>query len=561
MALDNIDARIPLGAGQPSGPFGPDLRQLITMQELAQRIQLQNQSIQGQNFLKQLYGDPANVGADNQLKPQAVNRLMGVSPSTGFEYLHNRQGMEVQKARMQFAQSQLSDEVMRKRNEINRATSTIYDDTLKKSGPEAAQRAAQQTYTEMLPDLAQLVDPQQRQQMNPQFDRGRAAQNMAAYDAMTAKPITPLQQEEEARKGQELQLRAAETAAKIESERTKETIYRGKDAEGKDVQARLGRSGGFERIGGPNAGQPVELTGIEKVGAKGEAGGLSPSKEITIRDKDGNPIERFAARESKNEVGWVREDGTPVVLPPGGHIDVGAAGGTILGSRESTLLQRQLGAGVQAMKAIKDVVALPTTTSTGFFGGRVQGPGLMDAAKERLTTRLSSQEVQAYNAIMPGMSRSLALIDSQGLAPGAKFTDSFNAEMLTDSDTLQTKMLKLARQREIVEGGMETLLANDRVGQAQKKKAEEVMAQIKEAIPWTPLDVIRLMASQNPQATLKDFAGKTGLAPEGGAAAALPPAPGGIVSMPADRDAQIKAWQDAAPGTRFTFPDGSEKVK
>lgn len=254
---------------------------------------------------------------------------------------------------------------------------------------------------------------------------------------------------------------------------------------------------------------------------------LSPSKEIAVIDKDGHAVKRIAARESMTEAGkWVDSStGAPVEIPPGGKIDVGpAANAAMIGSRESALLQRQLGAGIQASKAIATVVKLGTDASTGVMGGRGQEPGILNATKETLANHLTSQVVQFYNALMPGLSRSLAFIDSQGLQPGVKFTDSFNAEQLREGDLPLTKLMKLARQREIVEAGMETLLTNPRIAPEQREKAGEVMRSMEKSVPWTPSDVVALSQSNNRRATLRDFGVKaTGRTDE----AAAPASPAG----------------------------------
>lgn len=536
MALEGVNANIPLQIGQQLPHYGPDYNALANMQRT--QIAIQNaQLVQNeQNALRAAYGDSANImPGTNQLRPEAINHLMTVSPQAGTKALELNSNLAQQQSLTNFRNSEVFQKwVTQAHNMADEVYGGYKSEIDKGVDPKQALDNAQKRYTEGMGGLVDAgLPPNLRQMMSPVFDPTRIEgrqQAKAAAEVAKARMMIPVKATEAAA------VQAATAPGKHEERvdqanidiskhqvTVKPDFGKAETVDGNTIDVARDHNG---QITDYFTGESIDPKTIKPGSYRKEGAGreLSPSKEIAVLDKDGNVVGRLAARESTTQAGnWLRSDnGQPVEIPPGGRIDVGqAANAVMLGGREGALLQRQLGAGIQAVKALRDVVALPSGSSAGIFAGRGQEKGLLNASKETLTNNLTSQEVQAYNALMPGMSRSLAFIDSQGLAPGQKFTESFNAEMLKEGDTVQTKMLKLARQREIVEAGMETLLTNPRLAPEQKKAAKQVMDDMEKAVPWTPSDVIRLMNAK-PGQTLKDM-GETELKGQGGASNA--PAP------------------------------------
>lgn len=235
----------------------------------------------------------------------------------------------------------------------------------------------------------------------------------------------------------------------------------------------------------------------------------------------------------------------PVLMTdlPKGLTKFGAGGATQSG-REAIFTQRVIQSANQASKDLHNVVQLPMTASTGVFGGRKQGPGLFDATKEVLANKMTSQEVQSYNVMSTGFQRSLAAIESAGLAPPGSLTHQMDAVLFKEGDSNLTKLHKLAQTRQIVESGMETVAENPRVSEMEKKHAKSIVDSLREAVPFTHEDLIKLQAAQeiNPKATLKDVVGKLG-----GKAA---PAP-----------VNAKGWKlmtDAKGNKAYVSPDGKQ---
>ena len=245
---------------------------------------------------------------------------------------------------------------------------------------------------------------------------------------------------------------------------------------------------------------------------KTATGAVKPgaSKEIAIVDKDGNTVDHVAARETSG--GWVRSDNLePIVVPPGGKVEVGQAANAVVGSRENVLIQRALTAGKELTSELSNISKLPIDVTTGIFGGRKQGPSLFDATKEVLVNKVTSQDVQIYNDSVAGLQRELTGLISGGVYINQHTIDSFNQLMLKEGDTQLTKMHKLATIRQNTENALESVLTNPRLAQAQRKMAESQISEMKQAIPWTPSDVIRLWSAERPTTTIKDVAKDMGL--------------------------------------------------
>lgn len=183
---------------------------------------------------------------------------------------------------------------------------------------------------------------------------------------------------------------------------------------------------------------------------------------------------------------------------------------SITGGRESVFLNRILTASAQVNKDIANIIEQPISADRGIFGGRSQGKSLFEAGKESLATKMTTQDVQTYNAIATGIQRNLAAIESSGLAPSNSLMHMMDNVIFKEGDTNLTKIIKLAQTRQVVEAGLETILTNPRVPKEQKDYAEKMMKEITAAVPFTARDVMKLQSLQitNPNASLKDVMSK-----------------------------------------------------
>lgn len=166
-----------------------------------------------------------------------------------------------------------------------------------------------------------------------------------------------------------------------------------------------------------------------------------------------------------------------------------------------------------ATAAIENVVNLPFTADTGLFGSGTppDGLSLLDASGQVLRNAMSSDNVQAYNTMMAGVLRNLAIIESAGLAPTGKFTESMGAVMFRpgDSATGLTRMRKMAEMRQIVDEGLQPLLAG-RASKEQKQFIRGIIARIHRAVPFTHANITSYQqaVAKNPKLTYHQWAAR-----------------------------------------------------
>jgi hypothetical protein len=215
----------------------------------------------------------------------------------------------------------------------------------------------------------------------------------------------------------------------------------------------------------------------------------------------------------------------------------GQAGG--LSGREGVYFARVASAGNEAALAAKNITELPINTSTGWFGGRQQGTGLLSAVKESITNTLQPQSVQDYNTMIAGVSRNLATIESAGLAPTGSLTHSMDSIIMKEGDTPLTQMRKLAEMRQIVEKGLEPNLANPRIPQQQRDVVTGIIKNIQESIPFTQHDVTMFQRQGKPGQTLANYASGNNLGNAGQQQGETQPA-GGATAAP--------SWKYSATG-------------
>jgi hypothetical protein len=190
----------------------------------------------------------------------------------------------------------------------------------------------------------------------------------------------------------------------------------------------------------------------------------------------------------------------------------------VVGSRENVLIQRALTAGREVVSELQNASAMPVTVSSGIFGGRKQGPGLLDATREVLANKVTSRDVQIYNVSVAGMQRELAGLATGGVYINQHVIEAFNQLTLKEGDDYLTKMYKMATFRQTAENALEPLMVNPRMAQEQKDYVAKQIEEIKKAVPWSPMDVIKLENAEHPKMTVRDFAEQIGLGKDSPAA-------------------------------------------
>lgn len=216
----------------------------------------------------------------------------------------------------------------------------------------------------------------------------------------------------------------------------------------------------------------------------------------------------------------VKADGSPVLddqgqptLRPitGGAKDPEAPASAT--GREAIFNNRVFSAGNQAAASLANIARGSIGQSAGTFGiGAAPGHSALASTVDSLRNRLSSDEVQQYNVMNTALARNLNALESQGLAQGAQaFTDQLGqGTTLRAGDTEQTKLLRMAESRQIAERALTPKLQDPRISKAQKAMVQDILGQLRDAIPYSVEDVQGLSAAP-PGTSLADIAKAHGL--------------------------------------------------
>lgn len=202
------------------------------------------------------------------------------------------------------------------------------------------------------------------------------------------------------------------------------------------------------------------------------------------------------------------------MTPFGDPYSASGTGAAQLGSREGVMFQRVASSANEGVAALRNISELPIGTSTGVLGiGASPGQSAIMSSYGALKNAIAPQAVQDYNTMLAGVSRSLATIETAGLAPNGSLSHSMDSIQLREGDTEMTKLRKLAEMRQIIEKGIEPNLSNPRLPQEQKKFIGDLISQVQDAVPYTQHDITELQrrASKNPQMTLQDLMTEKGL--------------------------------------------------
>lgn len=170
--------------------------------------------------------------------------------------------------------------------------------------------------------------------------------------------------------------------------------------------------------------------------------------------------------------------------------------------RAAVFTNRMITSANEAMRGLENVVKLPASTTRGLLGGREQGPSLLQATKETLANNVTTEEAQLYNVMTAGIQRNLASIEAVGLMPSGALTHMMDNVIIKEGDTQLTKASKLAEIRQILEAGMEPILANPKVPKELKDLVTNIQNRVAKAVPFTQDDVISLMGSPDSDKTL-----------------------------------------------------------
>jgi hypothetical protein len=245
-----------------------------------------------------------------------------------------------------------------------------------------------------------------------------------------------------------------------------------------------------------------EKQDLERTGSPKDYG--TPG-EVEYTDKGGKVRRIDAVYDPKNGRYLTAVGFKPIEGDEFRPIKGGEAG---MGNRAEVMFNRVTSAANEATAAARNIMELPVTTTRGVFGGRSQGHGLFEAAKEDLANKVTGQEAQDYNTMLAGVGRNLAAIETAGLAPSGSLTHSMDALAIKEGDTNITKLRKMAEMRQIVERGIEPNLANPKIPVEEKDMVKGIIKGIQEAIPFTQHDITMFERNGKATQTFGDYAKK-----------------------------------------------------
>lgn len=275
-----------------------------------------------------------------------------------------------------------------------------------------------------------------------------------------------------------------------------------------------------------------------KVGAVGSRG--SAPQNIQGFDSDGKVVFEGSAV-YKSGTGWIDpKEQTPVPGVRWERTGQGAAGGA---GRSGAQISRQLTSSREILSDLQNVRDMPLSSSRGIFGGRSQGPGLLDALKENLAETVTSEDAELTNSALAGLGRELSIVVSP-VYGGKWAADSFNALSLKEGQTNLVKAYNLARMKQTADNALETIENTDWVGKQQKEYAKTMRSKLDEAIFWTPKQVMDFRRSADDRETFGDFVKKEGIS--------APPKAGdkSQTGAPAPSSTAPAPGSPAAPGMR-----------
>lgn len=251
-------------------------------------------------------------------------------------------------------------------------------------------------------------------------------------------------------------------------------------------------------------------------------------------------------------------------------------------ARSAIQNDRVITAANEAGLDIHNLSLLPAGVSSGILGvGGSPGHSLFSVTGAALKNTLAPEETQAYNKIITGLAQNIASTEAGGLQSSQARVKSFDSLLLQPGDTMLTKLQSMANMRQNVEKAIEVKLASSHIPQEQKDILKAVQEQLKQDVPFSVEDVIKLQRGDNPSLSFADVINQKGLRRKSAlpqTTGAMQLAPGGNpnetpanysgpqnpypANNPADNAPAISAGtpQSAAPTIVRTGMRGKQKV-
>jgi hypothetical protein len=215
---------------------------------------------------------------------------------------------------------------------------------------------------------------------------------------------------------------------------------------------------------------------------------------IEITDAEGKASPPFAARPSADSPsGFVKSDGTPVVIPEGGSLKMTGVGGQ--GRQAAAQIQSMIGASSELVGEARNLMELPSTSTAGVFQGLQNVPAseLGEAVKRSLANTVAPETATDLKTSFQGVARSLATIEAQGRATGLVGLTGMSEQLMPQTGDSQGNVLrKMATLRQIMERNIDAIASSPNASKEQKDFLTKLRGEMAEVIPFTVSDVNKL---------------------------------------------------------------------
>lgn len=274
--------------------------------------------------------------------------------------------------------------------------------------------------------------------------------------------------------------------------------------------------------------------------AKGAARAGMTRRNIRVTDDEGKVVFQGSATPLPDAQGggWKADaTGQPIQVPDGATLTITGQGDP--GKQAAAQNQRVVNAANEFAAAINNLGNLTHDVTTGWFQGiqAEKGKTLTDGIRRTLANKVTPEDAQIVSVLSKGIGRSLASLSTAGAATGlVSLQQSLESlAQFQEGDTVFTMLTKLAEMRQVAERAIEASHASPTIGAEQKKLLGKIDGEVKQAVPFTVLDVIRLRRQPGEQ-TFQDFARSIGLGGRAAAAGAPIPNAGDIEMLKANPD-------------------------
>ena len=280
-----------------------------------------------------------------------------------------------------------------------------------------------------------------------------------------------------------------------------------------------------------------------------------------VTDAHGNPVQMGYEPNPMFDDTRPASAENPLVIPQAGGSADPAAGGA-WGTRERMMLSSVLHSALEAGQRLNVIMGMPSGASGGVLGSGIgghRGVGIMSAIADNMRWAISPDEVNQYNTVMMGQARNLANLENYGRgSPTQGQIDSIYQALALRTDgteTLESKMMKMADFRNTVENALHTFIAmNPRMkGTDAMQLVDDTLKGIRQSVPFTMDDVNRLTTEQqkNPRATLGDVMRRRMLTQP-----VRPQAPAAAPTASVPTGAASDGWYEVEPGVRVRLKPG-----